>query len=91
LLPLSLTYAAAKGAIQLSWVKDIEAGKHKVFITSSLSGWSNNNIGLAWLEQVFDCCIKQQSGRWRLLILGVYESHVQGGLSTTAIAIESSL
>jgi hypothetical protein len=44
-------------------VEDIKAGEHDVFISSSASGWSNNNVGLAWLEQVFNRCTKQRSGR----------------------------
>jgi hypothetical protein len=75
-LPPSLIYAAAHGAIQSSWVEEIEAGKHEVFITSSPTGWSNDNVGLAWLEQVFDRYTKQRSGRWRLLILDGRGSHV---------------
>ena len=79
-LPPGLIYAAARGAIRSSWVKDIEAGKHDVFISSSLSGWSNNDVGLAWLEQVFDRCTKRSvAGRtrgWRLLILDGHGSHI---------------
>jgi hypothetical protein len=75
-LPPALIYAAAKGAIQSSWVEDIKAGEHEMFISSSPSGWSNNDVGLAWLEQVFDRCTKQQSDRWRLLILDGHGSHL---------------
>jgi hypothetical protein len=75
-LPPGLIYAAAHGAIRSSWVEDIEAGEHDVFISSSPSGWSNNDVGLAWLEQVFDRCTKQRSGRWRLLILDGHGSHL---------------
>jgi len=79
-LPPGLIYAAARGAIRSSWVEDIEAGKHDVFISSSLSGWSNNDVGLAWLEQVFDRCTKRSvAGRtrgWRLLILDGHGSHI---------------
>jgi hypothetical protein len=57
-------------------VEDIEAGKHEVFVTSSPTGWSNDNVGLAWLEQVFDRCTKQRSGRWRLLILDGHGFHI---------------
>jgi hypothetical protein len=60
-------------------VADIQAGQHNVFVASSISGWTNNNIGLAWLEQVFDCCTKQKvrHGRdWRLLILDGHGSHL---------------
>jgi hypothetical protein len=75
-LPPGLIYAATHGGIRSSWVEDIKAGEHDVFITSSLSGWSNNDVGLAWLEQVFDRCTKQRAGRWRLLILDGHGSHL---------------
>ncbi|KAK1916823.1 hypothetical protein P3342_004378 [Pyrenophora teres f. teres] len=75
-LPPALIYAAKKGAIQSSWVEDIKAGEHKVFVSLSPTGWSNDNVGLAWLEQVFDRYTKQRSGRWRLLILDGHGSHV---------------
>jgi hypothetical protein len=75
-LPPGLIYAAAKGAIRSSWVEDIQAGKHEVFISASPTGWSNDDVGLAWLEQVFDRCTKQRAGRWRLLILDGHGSHV---------------
>jgi hypothetical protein len=75
-LPPGLIYAAANGAIRSAWVEDIKAGEHEVFISSSLSGWSNNEIGLAWLEQVFNRYTKQRAGRWRLLILDGHGSHI---------------
>ena len=60
-LPPSLIYEAANKAIQSSWVEDIKAGRHEVLITSSPSGWTNNDIGLAWLKQVFNHCIKEKA------------------------------
>ncbi|KAF7579141.1 TolA, Membrane protein involved in colicin uptake [Pyrenophora tritici-repentis] len=75
-LPPALIYAAKNGAIRSSWVEDIKAGEHEVFVSSSLTGWSNNDVGLAWLEQVFDRYTKQRSGRWRLLILDGHGSHL---------------
>jgi len=62
-LPPALIYAAANGAIRSSWVEDIKAGEHEVFVSSSPTGWSNDDVGLAWLEQVFDRYTKQRSGR----------------------------
>jgi hypothetical protein len=47
------------------WVASVELGKHDVFINSTLSGWSNNDVGLAWLEQVFDRCTRQKARRGR--------------------------
>jgi hypothetical protein len=76
-LPPSLIYEGAFGNIRSSWVDDIQAGEHEVFVTSSPTGWTNNHIGLAWLEQVFDRHIKQKARRsYRLLILDGHGSHV---------------
>jgi hypothetical protein len=75
-LPLSLIFQAANGNVRSTWVQHIEAGKHDVFVTSSPSGWTNNDIGLAWLEQVFDRKTKiKAQGRWRLLIIDGHGSH----------------
>jgi hypothetical protein len=66
-----------KSGLQSSWVNDIEAGKHQIFCGNSSSGWSNNGIGLAWLEQVFDRETRAKARRkWRLLILDGHGSHV---------------
>jgi hypothetical protein len=46
-LPPSLIYQAAAGAIQSSWVENIKAEEHLLHVTSSPSGWTNNDIGLA--------------------------------------------
>jgi len=76
-LPPSIIFEAENGNIWDGWVNDIEAGKHSVHVTSSPSGWTNNTIGLAWLEQVFDRYTKKKARRqWRLLILDGHGSHV---------------
>ena len=76
-LPPSLIYQATNKAIQSSWVEDIKAGKHGVHVSSSPSGWTNNDIGLAWLEQVFDRYTKAKARRsYRLLILDGHGSHI---------------
>jgi hypothetical protein len=76
-LPAGLIYASANGAIRSTWVEDIEVGQHDVFVSSSLTGWSNNEIGLAWLEQIFDRFTKKKAGRsYRLLILDGHGSHI---------------
>jgi hypothetical protein len=47
------------------------------FFATSPSGWSNNDLGLAWLEQVFDQGTKKKARRrWRLLILDGHASHL---------------
>ena len=76
-LPPSLIYPSASGSIQSSWVEEVEPGKHSVHVTSSPSGWTNNDMGLAWLEQVFNRYTKEKARRsYRLLILDGHRSHV---------------
>jgi hypothetical protein len=73
----ALIYRSTAETLQSSWVEEIDVNSHRVFITSSTSGWSNNEIGLQWLIQVFDRCTKQKARRqWRLLILDGHGSHV---------------
>jgi hypothetical protein len=67
----------AKGELRNTWVSDVEVGKHQVFMATSPSGWSNNELGLAWLEQVFNRSSQEKARRrWRLLILDGHGSHV---------------
>jgi hypothetical protein len=40
-------YQSTNSTIQSAWVDAINARKHEVFVTSSPSGWSNNDVGLA--------------------------------------------
>jgi hypothetical protein len=75
-LPPTLIYEG-KAGLQSSWVEDVEAGIHKVFIANLTSGWTNNGIGLAWLEQVFERYITEKARRrWRLLIVDGHGSHL---------------
>ncbi|KAF2742948.1 DDE-domain-containing protein [Sporormia fimetaria CBS 119925] len=76
-LPPGLIYQAADNAVQSRWVEAIKPGEHSVHVTSSPSGWTNHDIGLAWLEQVFDRYTKEKARRsYRLLILDGHGSHV---------------
>jgi hypothetical protein len=73
----SLIFQSAAGALQSSWTDAIDPKKHSVFVTSSPSGWTNNDIGLAWLKEVFEreTKVKTRSG-YRLLLLDGHGSHV---------------
>jgi hypothetical protein len=46
-LPPALIYSSANCTLQASWVAQIKAGKHNMFVSSSPTGWTNNDIGLA--------------------------------------------
>jgi hypothetical protein len=66
-----------KGALQSLWVDNVEAGKHQVFMATSPSGWTNNELGLAWLEQVFERGTRKKARTsYRLLILDGHGSHL---------------
>jgi hypothetical protein len=73
----SLIYQSASGSIQDSWLQAFNPDDHQVYFASSPSGWTNNEIGLAWLKQVFDRSTKLKAGRsYRLLILDGHGSHL---------------
>jgi len=73
----ALIYEAGLEGLLSGWVEDINPEEHSAFITSFPSGWSNDEIGLAWLEQVFDRCTREKARRsYRLLILDGHGSHV---------------
>jgi hypothetical protein len=73
----SLIFKAANGAIQTSWVDAVQAGNHSVFTTSSPSGWSNNDIGLHWLKEVFERETRRHASTgYRVLLLDGHGSHV---------------
>ena len=76
-LPPGIIYAAAGRAVQASWVASIDKKIHDVHFTTSPNGWTNNDLGLTWLEQVFDRYTKGKARRkWRLLIIDGHGSHV---------------
>ncbi|KAF1928033.1 CENP-B protein, partial [Didymella exigua CBS 183.55] len=75
-LPLGIIFASKNSTIQSCWVADIYPGKHSAHVASSPSGWTNNKIGLAWLEQVFDRYTKPKARlKYQLLIVDGYGSH----------------
>ncbi|KAF7565281.1 hypothetical protein PtrM4_047150 [Pyrenophora tritici-repentis] len=73
----ALIFQSAAGALQSSWTDAINKEKHQFFIGSSPSGWTNNDIGLAWLKEVFEreTRWKARSG-YRLLLLDGHGSYV---------------
>ena len=73
----TLIFQGANGAVQSSWVEAVQAGEHSVFTTSSPSGWSNNDIGLHWLKEVFERETRRHASTgYRLLLLDGHGSHV---------------
>jgi hypothetical protein len=57
----------------------VELGQHQACFALSPNGWTNDKLGLAWLEQVFDKHTKKKAsnGReWRLLLVDGHGSHI---------------
>jgi hypothetical protein len=75
-LPPALIFPSPSGNIRANWVEEISSDSLQIMVTTSSNGWSNNDIGLAWLEQVFDRYTRPTRRRWRLLILDGHSSHV---------------
>jgi hypothetical protein len=76
-LPPCIIYPAAGRAVQASWVAPINPKKHDIFFTTSPTGWTNDDLGLTWLEQVFERYTAPKARRrWRLLILDGHGSHI---------------
>jgi hypothetical protein len=68
---------AGKEDLRSGWVHNREPGKHKIVSDTSPSGWTNNDLGLAWIEQVFDRLTKGKARTsYRLLILDGHGSHL---------------
>jgi hypothetical protein len=76
-LPPGLIYQSAASKIQDTWLQDFDSEDHNCFFTSSPSGWTNDDVCLAWLRDVFDRETKPKArGRWRLLFVDGYGSYV---------------
>ena len=59
------------------WLRDLEVGKHQVFCCTSPSGWNNNKLALAWIEQVFDQLTKAKAKRdYRMLLVDGHGTHL---------------
>ena len=72
-----LIYHSTSGKLQDSWLQDFDVTKHNAFFASSPSGWTNNEIGVSWLKDVFDRETKAKARQsYRLLILDGHGSHV---------------
>jgi hypothetical protein len=68
---------AGKEDLCSGWVHNIKPGKHRIFCGTSLSGWTNNDLGLAWVEEVFDWLTKGKAQTsYCLLILDGHSSHL---------------
>ncbi len=72
----ALIFAGASGTLQESWIEEVQPTT-SCYFAASPSGWTNDNIALAWMEKVFDPLTKPKAGRnKRLLVLDGHGSHM---------------
>ena len=75
-LPLALIYSGKSGTLQDIWISDWTPLEKAYFVISE-NGWSCDQLGLSWLERVFEPNTKEKAGnRRRLLIVDGHSSHV---------------
>ena len=78
-LPPSIIYQAQTGNLQDTWLEDFEPDYQTAFFASSPNGWTSDNLGYAWLTQVFDRFTRSKArhGRdYRLLFVDGHSSHI---------------
>jgi hypothetical protein len=75
-LPTTLIYKGKSNDLQDTWLQDFEE-QEIAYFAASANGWTDNSLGLQWLEKVFDPYTKTKAGnRRRLLIVDGHSSHV---------------
>jgi hypothetical protein len=75
-LPPALIYKAVSGNLQDTWLQDYEPEEHPCWFASSPNGWTSDELGLSWLQSLFDPQTSDKAKRdWRLLILDGHGSH----------------
>ena len=73
---------------QKSWYQQLEKSESRGYIATTENGWSNNEVGLAWLSECFDKETENEStlaGEYRLLCVDGHASYI------TTAAIEFAL
>ncbi|KAF2839623.1 DDE-domain-containing protein [Patellaria atrata CBS 101060] len=76
-IPPGIIYPSVSGAIQDTWSKGYRPEEQESFFTASPRGWTNDELGLRWLETVFDRSTRTKASRaWRLLIVNGHGSHI---------------
>ena len=77
-LPPSLIYQGESYDLQDTWLKEFDHSAQRAFFACSKNGWSDDTLGLNWLQQVFDRTTKERTSirDRRLLIVDGHSSHV---------------
>ena len=76
-IPPALIYQSDSGTLMSTWLDDYDDQDLTAYFGTSEKGWSNDNMGIYWLQYVFDRHTKPMAGlHRRLLIVDGHNSHV---------------
>jgi hypothetical protein len=76
-LPPALIYKASTGDLQDSWLQNYDPSEHPCWFASSPNGWTNDELGVSWLQSLFNKETAAKAKRdWRLLIVDAHGSHL---------------
>jgi hypothetical protein len=76
-IPPGLIYQSEAGLIQDTWLDNFDENGEVTYFAATQKGWTNENVGLYWLEYIFDRHTKVKIGNHRrLLIVNSHNSHV---------------
>jgi hypothetical protein len=76
-IPPGLIYQSEAGLIQDTWLDNFDKNGEIAYFAVTQKGWTNENVGLYWLEYIFDRHTKAKAGNHRrLLIVNGHNSHV---------------
>jgi hypothetical protein len=72
-----LIYQSEAGLIQDTWLDNFDENGEIAYFAATQKGWTNENVGLYWLEYIFNRHTKVKAGNHRrLLIVNSHNSHV---------------
>lgn len=75
-IPPALIYQGTSGDLQDTWLEDFDHSSDQAYFATSEKGWTNEDLGLKWLE-IFDRHTKEKAGNSRrLLLVDGHSSHV---------------
>ena len=73
----AIIYRAETGNLQDTWVQDFEGSKHNAYLASSVTGWTNESLGMSWLTTIFHPATVTKARRsWRLLFVDGHGSYI---------------
>ena len=63
-LPPALIYQGESGDLQDSWLEDYDDSSTEADFAALQKGWTNENLGISWLDTVFNRYTKEKAGEW---------------------------